>query len=92
MLSVNRATVVADGHAIESEPKTARGRRRIVLDTQTVDALKRWRRQQSTEQLAMGAGWQGDGRVFVWATARRFTPTSSRVRSAGWSKERHSPT
>ena len=37
MLSVNRATVVADGHAIESEPKTARGRRRIVLDTQTVD-------------------------------------------------------
>ena len=74
MLSVNRATVVADGHAIESEPKTARGRRRIVLDTQTVDALKRWRRQQSTEQLAMGAGWQGDGRVFVWGDGSALHP------------------
>jgi integrase len=65
MLSVNRTTVVANGHAVESEPKTARGRRRIALDAQTVDALKCWRRQQSTEHLAMGAGWQGDGRVFV---------------------------
>ena len=55
MLSVNRTTVVADGRAVESEPKTARGRRRIALDAQTVDALKRWRRQQSAEQLAMGA-------------------------------------
>ena len=74
MLSVNRATVVADGHAIESEPKTARGRRRIGLDAQTVDALKRWRRQQSTEQLAMGAGWQGNGRVFVWPDGSALHP------------------
>lgn len=74
MLSVNRTTVVANGHAVESEPKTARGRRRIALDAQTVDALKCWRRQQSTEHLAMGAGWQGDGRVFVWADGSALHP------------------
>jgi integrase len=75
MLSVNRATVVVDGHAVDSEPKTARGRRRIALDAQTVEALKRWRRQQSTEQLAMGAEWQGDGRVFVWPDGSALHPS-----------------
>jgi integrase len=65
-LTVNRATVVANGKAVESEPKTARGRRQIALDRQTVEVLKAWRRQQREERLVMGDGWQGDGRVFIW--------------------------
>jgi integrase len=71
---VNRATVVAAGLAIESEPKTARGRRRIALDLETVDALKTWRKRQREEQFAMGAGWQGDGRVFVWPDGSALHP------------------
>jgi integrase len=73
-LSVNRATVVAGGLAVESEPKTARGRRRMSLDPETVETLKAWRKQQREEQFAMGAGWQGDGRVFVWPDGSALHP------------------
>jgi integrase len=74
LLEVNQATVVAYGVAVESEPKTASGRRSMALDPLTVDMLKAWRRQQREEQFAMGAGWQGDGRVFVWADGSALHP------------------
>ena len=59
-------------HRVRAEDD--RGRRRIALDSATVTTLKQWRRQQSTEQLAMGAGWQGDGRVFVWPDGSALHP------------------
>ena len=74
LLTVNQTTVVADGKPVESEPKTDAGRRQIALDAQTVDTLRRWRKQQKTEQLAVGAGWQGDGRVFVWPDGSPLNP------------------
>jgi integrase len=74
ILTVSHATVVADGRAVESEPKTKRGNRQIALDPQTVEALRAWRKQQLEEQLVMGAGWQGDGRVFVWPDGSALHP------------------
>jgi integrase len=73
-LTVNRATVVAAGKAVESEPKTARGRRRMALDPHTVEQLKAWRKRQREEHFAMGEGWQGDGRVFVWPDGTALHP------------------
>lgn len=52
-----RQTVVAIGYRIEmSQPKTARGRRSIALDTATVAALKTWKAKQAKERLALGIG------------------------------------
>jgi integrase len=73
-LTVNRATVVAAGKAVESEPKTSRGRRRMALDPLTVEQLKAWRKRQREEQFAIGDGWQGDGRVFVWPDGSALHP------------------
>jgi integrase len=50
---------------MESEPKTAKGRRQIALDAATVQALRRHRRVQLEEQLAAGAGWEDGSHVFT---------------------------
>jgi integrase len=48
-----------------SEPKSARGRRTIALDPETVAALKTHHRAQAQERLRCGAGWQDSGFVFA---------------------------
>ncbi len=62
-LSVRRALIPAGREVILSEPKTARGRRAIALDAETVEVLK----GQATRQLAEQAGnetWIDSGYVF----------------------------
>ena len=74
-LAVNRAVVVANGKAIESEPKTAKSRRSVSLDPGTVAALKARRRQQLEERMVMGAGWKDTSdTVFTWPDGSPIHP------------------
>jgi hypothetical protein len=59
-------TVIAVNHEVRfGSPKTARGRRTVVLDPSTVTALREHRqRQQLAERLLMGVGFTDHGLVF----------------------------
>src|SRR5680860_87214 len=73
-----RHTLVADGYALtESEPKTARGRRTVALDGETVEALKVWRKQQAEEMRTWqeaGVKWPRSGYVFTLESGEPLHP------------------
>lgn len=87
-LSVRRTLIDLDGaDPVWSDPKTARGRRSIALDTWTVAALRTHRTRQLANRLAVGAGYatydlviaQPDGRPFhPERFSRSFTETLAR--------------
>ena len=64
-LSVRQTLVVVDNQPRISEPKTARGRRRIALDPETVAALRTHHAAQAAERLAAGPAWANSGLVFT---------------------------
>jgi integrase len=64
-LSVRQTLVVVDNQPRISEPKTARGRRRIALDAETVAALRAHHTAQAAERLAAGPNWPNNGLVFT---------------------------
>jgi integrase len=58
-------TVIAVNHEVRiGSPKTARGRRTVVLDPGTIAALREHRQRQLAERLLMGAGFTDHGLVF----------------------------
>jgi integrase len=58
-------TVIMVVHDVRiGSPKTARGRRTVVLDPATVAALREHRRRMLSERLLMGAGFTDHGLVF----------------------------
>ena len=65
-VSPRRPRVVVDYQVIVSEPKTAKGRRSLVLDPVTLAALRRHRAHQAEERVAAGPLWQDSGLVFTW--------------------------
>jgi len=72
-LSVRRALIPAGREVIFSEPKTARGRRAIALDVETVEVLK----GQAARQLAEQAGnetWIDSGYVFTKENGEALHP------------------
>ena len=60
-LSVRRSLIPLGGVVIVSEPKTARGRRSIALDSETVEVLKAQASRQLEEQRHRGEGWRDSG-------------------------------
>ena len=64
-LSVVRALITVRGKVIESEPKTAKGRRQLALDPATVEALRSHRIHQLEERRTAGPCWQEQGWVFT---------------------------
>jgi integrase len=64
-LNVRRSLVQYGSQTFEKEPKTARSRRAIALDTAAAVALKRHRLTQLEEKLAAGAIYADAGRVFA---------------------------
>jgi len=64
-LSVRQTLVVVDNQPQASEPKTARGRRRIALDPSTVAALRAHHKAQAAERLAAGPAWANTDLVFT---------------------------
>ena len=55
-LSVRRSLIPLGSEVIVSEPKTARGRRSIALDAETIEVLKAQAARQLGEQAAGGRG------------------------------------
>ena len=60
-----RQTIISIDYQVEiSEPKTARGRRSIALDSGTVTALRSHRVAQNQQKLKLGEAYQDFGLVF----------------------------
>lgn len=74
--SVVRTRVTVGNDVVSSEPKTARSRRRVALDVQTVLLLRDWRRRQLEERLLCGEGWKDSGLVFTRADGSPLHPDS----------------
>jgi integrase len=64
-LAVRQTLVVVNNHPQVSEPKTARGRRRIALDPGSVAALRAHHKAQAVERLAAGPAWPSSDLVFT---------------------------
>jgi integrase len=79
---IDRTLVWVRGRPVRSEPKTARGRRRVSLGPGTVEVLRTWRAQQAAERLEAGAAWGGEWRdanlVFTTSTGRPVEPSALR--------------
>lgn len=71
---VNRSAAQIVQRVVTTDTKSGEDRT-IALDPATVTALKAWRKQQATEQLAAGSAWQDtEGLVFTWADGSRVLP------------------
>lgn len=75
-LTVRHVLTVAEGRVIVTEPKTAKGRRTIALDSSTVAALRRHRVRQLEERVAADVAWQDGDYVFTWHDGRPLHPQS----------------
>jgi integrase len=76
-MSITQALVVVDGRAVFSETKTGKSRRHVMLDAETVTALREHKRQQSGERLLAGPAWRnGRGLVFTTTLGDPFHPDS----------------
>jgi integrase len=62
---ITRQRTIAGGSIVEGEPKTPSGARTVALDAGTVRALRAWRKSQTEDRLAAGAGWIDSGLVFT---------------------------
>ena len=81
-VSIQRSLVPAAGEVIISEPKTAKGRRSIALDTGTIDGLRKQAQRQLHDQVAAGEAYSAtDGYVFTDELGGSWTPTASRSAS-----------
>jgi integrase len=66
---------------VESEPKSAKGRRHIALAPTATDALRRHRERQFAERLAAGLVVAGDSLVFCNGVGRPIEPQNLLYRS-----------
>ena len=73
-LSVRRALIPCGREVIVSEPKTARGRRAIALDAETVEVLKAQAARQLDEQAEWGDAWIDTGLVFTKENGEALHP------------------
>jgi integrase len=64
-VAVRQPRVVVDHAVYTSEPKTARSRRSIALDSATVAALREHQARQAAERVVVGPGYQDSGLVFT---------------------------
>jgi integrase len=73
-VSVRRALIPNGAVVVVSEPKTARGRRSVALDPETVEVLKRQAGQQLADQVENGDEWRDTGLVFTKANGEAWHP------------------
>lgn len=73
-LSVRRSLIAVDDALVWSDPKTARSRRSLSLDPETVAVLRAHRRRQLEERLAAGEMWQEHDLVFCTEAGEALHP------------------
>ncbi|MGI8869473.1 MAG: site-specific integrase [Mycobacteriales bacterium] len=81
-LTIRETRVSVDGHVASSAPKTERGRRILPLTAPLLDALRRARKMQAAERLALGAAYVDSGYVVVDEAGRPLHPDTVSVRWA----------
>jgi integrase len=83
-LSVRRSLIPLGEEVIVSEPKTARGRRSIALDAETVEVLKAQAARQLAEQQESGDSWIDSGFLCTKENGQPYHPevVSRRFRQA----------
>ena len=64
-LSVITTITTVNGRAVESSTKTNKSRRRMALDTGTVEVLRAHQKRQETERQLAGKLWHGSELVFT---------------------------
>jgi integrase len=67
LLHIRRKLLRVQRQLVESAPKSASGRRTLVLSRLAVEALRRHRARQSEERLQVGAAWARPDLVFTTA-------------------------
>jgi len=72
-LSVRRALIPNDATVVVSEPKTARGRRSVALDPETVEVLKGQAARQLEDQASCKT-WSGSGLPFTKGNGEAWHP------------------
>lgn len=77
-LMVRRQLQWLNGQAVFSEPKSAKSRRRVVLPSIAVNALKKHRARQLEERLKLGGAWQENDLVFPSAVGTPLDPSHLR--------------
>jgi len=75
-LSVRRALIPINREVVVSEPKTAKGRRQIALDPETVEVLKAQAARQLEEQNEWDEAWVETGLVFTAENGAALDPES----------------
>jgi integrase len=73
-IHVAQARVRAGNQVVAGEPKTARGRRTIALDTATATALRQHRKRQAEERLQVGPGYAYSDLVFTMPNGSPIHP------------------
>ena len=81
VLQVRRTLVKNGGRLSLGEPKTKKSRRTVHLTGRAVGALKRHRKVQAEERLALPGLWQNNGLVFATNIGTLINPTNLRRRS-----------
>ena len=75
-ISVRRALIPNGRVVVVCEPKTARGRRSVALDPETVEVLKRQAARQLADQREKGEKWTDTGLVFTKEDGHAWHPRS----------------
>jgi len=64
-VSIVRTITTVNGQPIETSTKTNKSRRRVALDTATVEVLRAHREREEVERKAAGSAWHETGLVFT---------------------------
>jgi integrase len=75
VISIRRARVEVDGRVVVKGPKSAKSRRTVDLDGDTVAVLSAWRKRQLEERLLAGSGWESGDWVFTDRVGRPWYPS-----------------
>jgi integrase len=80
-IAIRHTLVMVDGKPAVAEPKTAKGRRSLILAPDVLDTLRAHRARQAAERLALGAGYSDLGLVITTEDGRPMHPETLSGRS-----------
>jgi integrase len=86
-VAIRQTLVMVDGKPAMAEPKTAKGRRSLMLAPEVLEALRAHRAHQAAERLSWGADYTDSGLVITTEDGRPMHPETLSgvfVRQARW--------